>query len=79
LTKIKILESIVYVSYQLIFWGGREIAQEGGEILEKVSEKLKAKFWENIVSSRFQQNRNTTVQEARHTRLPSEILRLKCH
>jgi len=37
---MKILESIVYVISQLIFFGGRELAQEGGKILPKVSPKL---------------------------------------
>jgi len=38
---MKILESIVYVISQIIFFGGgREIAQEGGEILPKVSQKV---------------------------------------
>jgi len=36
---MEISESIVYVISQL-FLGGREIAQEGGEILPKVSPKL---------------------------------------
>jgi len=40
LTKSKFFESIVYVNSQLIFWGGREIAQEEGEILPKDSSKL---------------------------------------
>jgi len=40
-TKMKISESVVYVISQIIF-GGREIAQEGGKILPKVSPKLKA-------------------------------------
>jgi len=35
--KMEISESIVYVVFQLIFLGGREIAQERGEILPKVS------------------------------------------
>jgi len=50
LSKMKILESIVYVISQLMFLGGREIAQEGGEIFPKVSPKLYAKFWEDFVS-----------------------------
>jgi len=34
-------ESVVYVISQLFFWGGgREIAQEGDKILQKVSLKL---------------------------------------
>jgi len=33
---MKILESIVFVISQLRFLGGREITQEGGEILPKV-------------------------------------------
>jgi len=37
---MKISEIIVYVISQLIFLGGREIAQEGSEILSKVSPKL---------------------------------------
>jgi len=37
---MKISESVVYVISQLFFWGGREIAQEGGKILPKVSPKL---------------------------------------
>jgi len=40
LTKIKISERIVYVISQIIFLGGREIAQEGSERLPKVSPKL---------------------------------------
>jgi len=43
---MKILEGIVYVISELIFLGGREIAQEGGKILPKVLQKLKAKFWD---------------------------------
>jgi len=50
LTKMKILESIVYVISQLFFWG-KEITRGGGEILPKVLPKLKAKFWENFVRS----------------------------
>jgi len=46
------MASIVYVISQLIFGGGREIAQERSEILPKV-------FWENFVSSKFHQNCNT--------------------
>jgi len=42
------------------FWGGREIAQEWGEILSKVSPKHYAQFWENFVSTKFHQNRNTS-------------------
>jgi len=41
---MKTKESIVYVISQLIFFGGREIAQEGDEMLTKVSPKLEAKF-----------------------------------
>jgi len=37
---MKISDSIVYVISELIFSGGREIAQEGGEILPKVLPKL---------------------------------------
>jgi len=37
---MKIPESIVYVIFQIIFLRGREIAQEGSEILPKVSPKL---------------------------------------
>jgi len=37
---MKISESLVYVMSQLIFLGDREIAQEGGKILPKVSPKL---------------------------------------
>jgi len=37
---MKIWESIAYVISQLIFLGGREIAQEGCKILPKVSLKL---------------------------------------
>jgi len=37
---MKILERILYVFYQLIFFGGREIAQEEGELLLNVSPKL---------------------------------------
>jgi len=38
LTKIKIPESTVYVISQLVFWGkGKEIAEERGNILPKVS------------------------------------------
>jgi len=51
---------IVYIISQLIFLGGREIAQEGGEILPKVSPKLQAQFWESFVSLKYHQNRNTT-------------------
>jgi len=57
LTKIKISERIVYVIFQQIFFGGREIAQERGEILPKVSPILYAKFWENSVGSKFHQNK----------------------
>jgi len=39
LTKTEISEKIVFVISQLIFLGGREIAQEGGKILPKVSPK----------------------------------------
>jgi len=42
------------------FFGDREIAQKEGEILPKVSLKLYAKIWENFVSSKFHQNRNTS-------------------
>jgi len=37
---MKISESVVYVISQLILLVGREIVQEGGEILPKVSPKL---------------------------------------
>jgi len=37
-TKMKIMENIVYVISQLIFLGGWEIAQRGGEIFHR-------KFW----------------------------------
>jgi len=37
---MKMSESIVYVLSQLIVLRGSEIAQEGGEILPKVSPKL---------------------------------------
>jgi len=56
---MKILESIVYVISQLICLGGREIAEEGGKILPKISPKASAKFWESFLSSKFHQNRNT--------------------
>jgi len=37
--------------------GGRDIAQEGGEILPRVLPKLSAKFWEAfVVSSKFHQD-----------------------
>jgi len=58
LTKMKISESILYVISQVIFLGCREKAQEKGEILPEVLQKLKAKFCENFVSSKFHQNRN---------------------
>jgi len=46
---MKILESIVYVIFHLIFFWGREIVQEGGDIfLPKVS----AKFWVNFGNSK---------------------------
>jgi len=44
--------------FKLIFWGGREIAQEGGEMLLKFSPKLEARFWKKLFSSNFQQNHN---------------------
>jgi len=50
---MKILEIIVYVISQLIFFGGRELAREGGEILPKVSQKVSEKFWQNFGSSKF--------------------------
>jgi len=40
---MKILESMVYVIFQLNFWG-LEKAQGGGEMLLKVSVKVSAKF-----------------------------------
>jgi len=48
---MKILGSIVYVISHLIIFGGKEIAQEGGEILPNVL----AKFCENYVTSKFHQ------------------------
>jgi len=56
--KIKILESIVYISSSIIstnIFGGREIVQRKGEILPKVSEK----FGVNLGSSNFHQNYNS--------------------
>jgi len=53
---MKILKSIVYVISQLFFWGAREIAEGGGEILAKVF----AKLWEKFLGSKFHQNCNTT-------------------
>jgi len=47
---MKLLESIVYVISQLIFFGGRKIVQGGGEILPKVSFKDLSKFWVNFGS-----------------------------
>jgi len=61
LTKMKISASTVYVISQIIILGGRETTQEGCKILPKVSPKLLAKFWEYFVSSKFKQNRNTSI------------------
>jgi len=36
MSKIKILESIVYVISELIIFGGRDIAQGGGESFDKI-------------------------------------------
>jgi len=67
LTKMKISEIIVglYVISQLFFLGGREIAQEGGEMLRKVSPKLYAKSREHFMKSKFHQNRKT-IHRSRH-------------
>jgi len=59
---MKISESIVYVISQLIFLGGREVAEERGEVVPKTSPKLQAKFWENLVSSKFHQDRSTNCK-----------------
>jgi len=37
---MKISESIVYITSQLIFLGNRQIAQEGGEILPNIAKTL---------------------------------------
>jgi len=63
---MKISASIVYVIFQQ-FFGGREIAQEGGEILPKVSTKFLAKFWENFVSSNFTKTATLSVALTRVT------------
>jgi len=55
LSKMKMLQSIVYLINQLIFFGGREIAQGGGESKPKVS----LKFSVNFGSSKFHQYRKT--------------------
>jgi len=56
---MKIPDSIAYIcDFRTNFFGvggGRELAQEGGEILPKVSPKLLSKFWENFLSSKFHQ------------------------
>jgi len=44
MTKMEISECIVYVISKLIFLGGREITQEGGKILTKVSLKVRHNF-----------------------------------
>jgi len=41
---MKILESMVYEIFQLIFWGQGKEAQGGGEILLKVSPKVSYKL-----------------------------------
>jgi len=46
--KRKISEIIVYVISQLLFWGGREIAQEGGDILRNASPKLRLNLRQNF-------------------------------
>jgi len=58
---MKISETIVYVISQVIFWGTRKIAQEGGEILPKVSSKPQTKFREILVSYKFHQNRTVVI------------------
>jgi len=60
LSKTKILESIVYVIFQLILFWGREIVQGGGEILPKFPSNVSAKFWVNFWSSKYYQNHNTS-------------------
>jgi len=59
---MKIMESIVYVISQVISFGGREIVQGGGEILQKVLPKVSAKFCGNIRSSKFHQNHHTICE-----------------
>jgi len=44
LSKMKVMESIVYVISQLILFGDREIVQEGGEVLLKVLPTISAIF-----------------------------------
>jgi len=51
---MKILESIIYVISQPNFFGGREIAQGGGEILPKLLPKLLPKFREFKISLKVQ-------------------------
>jgi len=54
------LQSPVYKNSQFSFFcrgrGGRNFP----EILQKVSTKVLPKFWQNFMSSKFQENRNTT-------------------
>jgi len=62
----KILESIVYVISQLIFFGGSLIVQGGSEELPIVSPKVSAKIVGRLKfgSSKFHQNRNTTSHDS---------------
>jgi len=50
LTKLKILERIVYVISQLICLWSRKFAQGGGEILPKVLPQVSAKFCQNFIT-----------------------------
>jgi len=53
ISKMKLLDSIVYVISQVIFFGVREIAQGGGEIMPKVSPKVSKKIWVIFGTSNF--------------------------
>jgi len=51
---MKISESVVYVISQQIFLGGREIPEEEGEIVPKISPKRLGKFCEFNISPKPQ-------------------------
>jgi len=56
---MKILKSNVYVLFQLIFWGEGKLLGEEARYCQK--------FCQNFVSSKFQQNCNSTLNPNLHT------------